>query len=477
MWRLLALLLAAGCEPAQAVLFDTLPSPPTTPGGDTGEETGLPMISAVSGAAHDDTGTIIVVEWTQRENAAAAWIAYTHDGADGWLETPPVAVLAGQNQAALLGIPADRDVTFEIYAQVDGELVVSDEQYAARTDPLPVSIYLPDVRVHADTGLSDEGYLLVSLDIGESWFQGPYYVLILNRDGEVVWYRETANSRGSMFPRVSRSGDHLVIDETTLYTFSNSLVPTVSRLTLDQRHETSVELPNLHYTYDELDDGSFIYGSFANDVEFSLERLYPDGSMERVWDCYPWMRQHEPSTYWACAANTVLWRPETNTVLWSMFETSTVAELDLRSGELVRHFGQIPDGYAFDPPESVFDLQHYPNFTRDGTLMVSTHIKGDKYEQRAREFVIDDAAQVLREVWSYGEDSNRYARYAGEATRLDNGNVLMNFGTDGVVQELTDGGEVLWELEWRDRLIGHTTLIADLYALNQWDGEGVVSAQ
>jgi hypothetical protein len=149
-----------------------------------------------------------------------------------------------------------------------------------------------------------------------------------------------------------------------------------------------------------------------------------------------------------------------------MFETSTVVELDLDSGERLHHWGQLADSWTFDPPDATFDLQHYPNWTDDNTLMVSTHVVGQPSAQRAREFRLNESAQRLEQIWSYGEDTRYYARYAGETARLDNDNRLVNFGTDGVLQEVTADGEIAWELEWRDHLIGHATLLDDLYALN-----------
>jgi hypothetical protein len=469
------LLLLAGCEVAVTTLTTNPPGTTTvidTGPVDTGEpETDSWPVAQVIGQPHEAVETIIEVSWLQREPAGTSWIAYTFEGADGWLETPAQGAGVGEHTAVLLGIPEDRAVTFEIYSEIRGEVFASPEQYTARTGDLPGDLSEPTLRVELASAASEATYMLVSVDTGGSWFQGPFYVVILDRQGEIVWYRKTSDSRCSMFPRVARSGDHLIIDAATLYTFDSSLEPTVTRTTLDGRHAVERELPGLHYTYDEIDDGSFIYGSTSNSYEFYLDRLYPDGTIDRIWECYPWMANYAPDLYWACAPNTVLWRPETDTVLWSMFETSTVVELDLASGERVRQFGQLPDGWTFDPPEANFDLQHYPNITPGGTLIVSTHVEGVPYAQRAREFSFDDANQTLREIWSYGEETSRYATYAGEVQRMSSGNALMNFGTDGVIQELSPDNEVLWEVEWRDRLIGHTTPITDLYALNAWDGE------
>ena len=476
--RTILLLLLWGCQPTVPVSFpptnaDTVIDIVDTGGGDTGETEAVSTwpVDDVRAEPLSSVGTVIEVTWQQAAPASASWIAYTHEGADTWMETPVVPAAQGENTQVLLGIPDDREVTFEIYSVIEGETHASPEQYTAQTDDLPSDLRTPALRELAEDGLSDARYMLISVDVGSSWFQGPYYVLILNRGGEVVWYRKTSGSRGSMFSRIAKSGDHLLIDAATLYTFDESLDPTVTRLTLDGRHSVETVLPGMYYSWDELEDGSFLYSAASNNYEFQMMRRYPDGSLEEVWACYPWMAQFYPDMTWACAPNTVLYNERLGTVAWSMFETSTVVEIDLATGERVRHFGQIPGGWTVEPAEANFELQHYPNYTADGTLVLTTHVPTQPYVQAIREFAFDDAREALTQVWSYGEDNGRYASYAGVVYRLDNGNTLVGYGTDGVLQEVTPSGAVLWELEWRDRLIGNMALLDDLYALNAWDGE------
>lgn len=466
--------LLMGCTPG-------CPQPPVETGGhdsaDSGTDTGEPpvvdgVLHSVEATVDPDMATLVWISWYQRSSATQSWVTYWVEGGEEH-RTPTVAADVGDQDVALLGIPAQHTVSYQIHSQLTDGTAVASQVYSTQTGALPDALHTPVLIQAASKGSSPQDHVLLSVDMGDGWFQGPFYVLLVNREGEVVWYRKTSDSRCSMFTRVSRSGDHVLIDASTLYTFDNALRPTVTRLTLDGRHSMEVEVPQMHYAFDEEADGSLLYGAASSDRDFHLDRMRPDGTVERIWSCYPWMKPYSDAM-WACAVNAVFWRADTNTVLWSMFETSTVAEVDLDSGTVVRHFGQLPDGYAFDPPESVFDLQHAPNVSADGTLMVSTHIIGDDFAQRAREYAIDDDQQTLTEVWSYGAQSDAYARYAGEAQRLSNGNVLVNYGTDGILREVSTAGETLWEIEWHDRLIGHATLIDDLYALNAWGGEGWV---
>lgn len=466
--------LLAACEPASLAIdpADTLPdgdSAETDTFDDTPDDTAASAAPIVDAAVDrlSDVVTILEVTWTQNLDASAVWVDYTFQ--DTLHSTPPVAMPAGDVRIPLLGIPPETDVMVQIHVQVGAAVYSLDAPLAGRTGVLPADLRLPDVHLWEPALAHPDRYLLISVDVGNDWFGGPFYTLILDREGQVVWYRKTPNSRCTMFPRIARDGNHLLYDATTLYVFNDSAEPELFRTTLDLREQSSLVIPDWHYTYEELADGDVLVDTSSDGgaYRFSLTRVAPDGAQEPLWDCYPWMAAYAPSQYWACAANAIVWSPSRGTALWSMFETSTVVEVDLETGDLRSQWGQLPDGWSFDPPDTNFDLQHYPNWTSAGTLMVSTHVIGVPFAQRAREFRLHEDERRLEQIWSYGEDTERYARYAGETSRLDNDNRIVNFGTDGVLQEVTPDGEIVWELEWRDRLIGHATLLDDLYALNE----------
>ena len=99
-------------------------------------------------------------------------------------------------------------------------------------------------------------------------------------------------------------------------------------------------------------------------------------------------------------------------------------------------------------------------------MLVSTHVPGFQGQQRAREYTLDEENQTLVEIWSYGDEVPHYAIYAGEALRLDNGNTLINYGSEGALREVTHELRTAWQVDWdSDYLLGHMTLIDDLYAL------------
>src|SRR5690606_37358677 len=136
--------------------------------------------------------------------------------------------------------------------------------------------------------------------------------------------------------------------------------------------------------------------------------------------------------------------------------------------------------YAFSPDTWEFEYQHFPNITPDGTLLVSSHMPGyaDTNEPAAgqhafTEFEIDRDTETLIERWVYN-DGQEWGMFKGMAIRLDNGNTLANYGTGGVIREITPDKQTAFEVKFDvsagndffNKMVGHNVLIDDLYALN-----------
>ena len=127
-----------------------------------------------------------------------------------------------------------------------------------------------------------------------------------------------------------------------------------------------------------------------------------------------------------------------------------------------------------------FEFQHFPNITAEGTLLVSSHMPGyaDTSDAVAgqhafMEFEVDRENQTLIERWIYN-DGPEWAMYKGMAIRLPNGNTLGNYGTGGVIREITPDRQTVFHVKFDveggddffNKMVGHNELIDDLYALN-----------
>lgn len=435
----------------------------TTACPEEGVEPPAPVeVSRVSITVDAAVATILRVGWSQ-DAAADGWLEF--DLGDGeWRTSPVTARDPGDHEEVILGAPAETDVQIRVVTDNLGERYTSPIGQG-RTGALPEGMIEPTLDTWVPELLGPEEFVLGSVDPnGGEEYVGPFWLFIANRAGRVVWYREIGGWV-TLFPRPSRDRTHIAWERHSLLDATGEL-SVLERATLDGRWTEEISLPGLGWAWDEMDDGTILYDVARGDESATLEEVAPDGTTRTVWDCTAWIEQ------WAadpdgCYTNTVNWSPERDTVMWSTYWGDWIAEVDRASGEVLWHAGELDGGWTIDA-EAGLDLQHYPNYSPDGTLVVSTHVPGEDGEQRAREFVVDDSTQELREIWSYGEGVDGYAKYSGEAVRLANGNTLINYGTGGEIREVDLDGTTVWSLKFGlDRTLGHTQLLDDLYELNR----------
>ena len=94
-----------------------------------------------------------------------------------------------------------------------------------------------------------------------------------------------------------------------------------------------------------------------------------------------------------------------------------------------------------------------PEHHAAGTLLVSTHLSAFPDGSAAGanqhafvEFTIDRTAKRLIEKWSY--IGAYWPQSRGMAMRLANGNTLVNYGTGGMIQELTPDKQIAFQAKF-----------------------------
>lgn len=430
--------------------------------GDTGPHWTDPSTAPVASVRierHQTLRPLLVVHWTQLHEAET-WIEYEVEGE--WLSTPHIQRSTGSQQQALQGVPPHTPVEALLVTMVDGERLESEGVVTATSGAQADLVPDPQVSVWDPERTSPEQWILGSIDVtSKSWYDGPFYLFVMDRQGRVVWTKEVPRSLCAMVPRVSRDGTHVVFNATSIYThFDLGQRSILMRTTLDGLEVSTTEVPGNHLHFDEMDDGSVLLDVYQGDQQAVIRELSPQGTGRTVWNCTEEYGNR-------CNTNTINWVPERDTILYSQYQAASIMEVSRTTGEVLRSWGERSD-WSFDPPEHAFHWQHYPTFTPEGHLLTSTHLYEDHDTQVVLEYEVDDESKTLRTVWSWGWDDPIWAKYSGEAQRLANGNTLVNYGTEGWIRELTPEGDVVWEVWFGDELLlGHSTLVSDLYALDQ----------
>jgi hypothetical protein len=433
------------------------------------------FVSDVTVAVHPDVSTILVVTWEQLTTSDTTWLEFTFED-DNVMTSRPKPGVVGAHQDVVLGVPGETDVTLRIVNAAGGvEHKTSD--HTGTTGTVPSGMPRPEVLAYDAALASPARYMFGAVEnsviSGSSerpgYYRSTFWTYIIDRKGRIVWYYSDAASDAiSSFQRVARDGEYIWLEKTGHHTETED---TVIKMTLDREYyeEVSLEFTDC---IDVTDDGSLLYDQENPGI---LKELTRDGVTREIFDC----SEHFGAEF-DCYTNTVNWSPADDTVLMSYPRETTVIQVSRQTGEVVGQYGTAPGSYAFEPNSWTFEFQHFANISKDGTLMVSTHLPGndDTEEPVANqhafaEFTIDRQNRRLVEKWVYTEGPE-WAMYKGMAMRLPNGNTLANYGTGGFIREITPDKRTAFHVKFDvlegddffNKMVGHNVLVDDLYALN-----------
>lgn len=432
-------------------------------------------VSDINISVHEEVNTLLVVTWNQVTAADEVFLEFGFED-NTVLRSRPQAGSVGPKRDVVLGVPADTEVTIRIVSSQAGTHYVTSD-HSGTTGPLPSGMPVPEVMSYDATRASPERFMLGSVEDSEGgcgpscYNQWTYWTYIMDRKGRIVWYyADPASNATSSYQRIARDGDYIWIEKRP---YGSNGVRAVLKMTLDWEYFEQVPVPGLADCIDVTDNGSLLYN--VDGENNMLREMTRDGTHRDIWSC----RQHFGEGF-ACYSNTVNWNPVDDTIFMSFPEENTVVEIDRVSGELVASYGDAAGSYAFSPSSWEFEFQHFPNISSTGTLMVSSHMPGysDTYSPAAGqhafvEFSIDRENRTLVQEWFY-QDGPEWAMYKGMAIRLANGNTLANYGSGGVIREITPDKQTVFYVkfdapngdDFYNKMVGHNVLVDDLYALN-----------
>lgn len=414
-----------------------------------------------------DVPTKIDFAWEKKGEGRLEW---------GYDESYGTVVEAGSedlHEASVLGAKQLREVFWKVVTTVGN----NDKECEGTTDTLGAASSIADMFLdtYEPTEVSSEPYF-----IGAAMFDAAT-LFAIDRDASMVWFMpaeedrlttEITFKRGTNNPIYNVYADRYDTDLGTVKEITLGLDP-VKETRIEWGHHFFTELPDGTITYTAIHAENVVPDGWSIDacderfrimedgvekctvVGHDLVEVPPDGepvillSTFDVFDVVPWedwdLNFYPQGQTWL-HANAVNYDEERETYLWSFAGYDTVLEVD-RTGSVVRSFGDFGDykasmgGYARG--EDGFNFQHDPHWTPDGNMLMFTY--DHENGCYAIEFEIDDANKEMNEVWQFGRDEGLNVQALGQALRLENGNTFVNYGSTGILREVSPAGEVVWE--------------------------------
>ena len=436
-------------------------------GGPTIEQFTEPQTDGITHELHTEIESLVYVNWTQNE-PATVYVEYSFDP-DEWHATPAQEVTEAQDvNMLLLGIPYEMDFSYRVVNDFGSGPLASDE-HTGETGDLPDGMPQPTLIASDDTQYEPTGnFLMGSVNQKNcGWCSGTYWKYFIDRKGRVVWSSKTERGAWTIFMRTAVDGKAFLWDSATWWSdYDMGAGSQIHRMKIDGTIEESITAYGLHHAFTELPDGTLVWGAATSWNSEELYKREADGTDTSLWSCDQF--ETESGGRWNdCQSNTLFYDEGSDSFYYSFYSLDTIVQVDHETGTSLRWFGDISNSWSFDPFDSQFWWMHGVSILDNGNMLTSTHCSEHTSNCCAREYEFDEASETLVNVWSFGDDPGTEtvrADTAGEAHRLSNGNTLHNYGSGSRVREVTDAGDIVWDMEFSSgKLIGRTTFVDDLY--------------
>lgn len=323
---------------------------------------------------------------------------------------------------------------------------------------------------------AEQGVLVTSFFVG-----GDAFAILVDGEGVIRWSRAAPSDQRVIRVKESEDGTVLLGFNQPAHEELDGLI---TRETLDGEVLSETVAPSLHHDIVELPGGRLAFlghdfGEYPIEDHGTLPVVSDHVSIgEEGGDStvqWGWLTDYDIAPYWPCPhmvrGDHIEGYDEwthTNSLVptedggWLVMGRWLDALVKLDADfHFVWQLGG--EGATIDTGgEPLFRHAHFSHAYDDRILVFDNgwpHTS-EPPASRVVEIEIDEAAGTARTVWTYPEPEGRYVSFLGDAKRLPNGNTLISWGDLNRLQEVTEGGETVWQVSM-DRTTGR----ADL-----WDG-------
>ncbi len=400
--------------------------------------------------------TVLQVAWSTGDGTTAGegWVEFGHTEE---MERHTAGVLGddGVFRASLVALAPSSPVLLRGVIQPADEDIVTGRTTVTTTGAAPSWLASMDL-AERDEGAA-EGLVVTSL------LSMPSTAVIIDTEGRYLWWHRLFDDglpeTHHMITRAAPSRD----GRSVLYMAWTMLYPEgpymddrdVVRLALDGSSWTAWRVAGAHHDLVELPDGTIAVLAFdPREVDGTtvigdrIVELSPDGRQRTVWSVWDHASPspeeiHGDDQDWS-HANALDYDDRGDRYLVSMRNLDSIWVVDRDDGSVAARYGG-EDATHLLTDGTPTDGQHQFQLLEDGLLVFDNGVDGSA-TSRAVEYRIDDDAGTMTEVWSHVSDPPLGVYSIGDVSRLDGGQTLITWSTAGQMDQVTEGGDLLWRV-------------------------------
>ena len=434
--------------------------------------------------------TVLWVTW-ETEEPGTGWVEF---GQDDLVRSTPIQPSSTLHRVAVLGLKADRTYQFRAVTQdADGtlhhsEILTGETQGPTGLGPILITDYDPE-RVH-----SAEAYIAVATRTVDT-----SYVLIIDREGDVVWFTEGSPEAAIQVPKIARDGRSLIWAEWDRDKQVD--VGQIVRMSLDGEDMETTRAPFVHHDF--VEHGDETLGFLSVDIrdvgnpalalsDVILETpvgATDDETTQRFsfFDDYgyePWRACGHATGLadeWGLVdadewthANSLMYDDDDDAYLIQARFLDALLKVDRSTHEVLWQIGgehgdfSLPNGdpaFVDTYQPQLWSHGHMSHVWEDGFMLFDNGDHQTPQVSRVVEYRYDVQAKTIEEVWSYSDD--RFMKFLSDAQKLDNGNVFIVSTPFTEMSEVLQDGTVVWRAHLDDQAyFGRAAYLDDLYTLS-----------
>jgi len=406
--------------------------------------TGTPTICTFSqsSATSSKIPTVGIVTWsTTLPGVTSAQIDFGPTTSYGM--TAPVDLNEASYRTLLLGMKPSMTYHYRITASAGSSACISDD-YTIATGAMPNGLLGVTVATNNSAAVYP-GFIV----IGQYVTSGTRYALILDTDGQYVWWYADGSDVGGA--RMSYDGKYMWIASVNKPDVAGT--DHTHRVSMDGLDDTDFTQAFAHHSHQvtPLPDGSVAFfttgANGCDDIKIFPANGTPTTAVATLVNA----RMAHGGTG-SCNVDAIEYSPSDDTLIFSDQENGCLTKISRTTGATVwvlngnqggitsTFTGDLWAGGQFDfQVIGVNDLLIFNNN--------SVNFGGTGGGSIALELTLDPAAKTSTKTWSYTASPAIQVDVLGDVERMPNGNTIIDYATRGTIQEVDASGNVLLQIK------------------------------